>query len=1558
MFNNRVKTRFAALILSLMMLVSVLSPAYVWAADEVGGPVIQFEGNTEAVIMDTGTGDNAGTPVEEAEGESDESVAEPDESESIEEEEIALAAEEDTVAFYTNAMEKVAAYYAAKMPSSPAGDWEAFVALRAASEHIDLPAWPNYEWRTKDPGFKPDTADNSHIYYIYGLLGVGQNPADAFDTHRNLFAELASQLNKETGSFGNLGKQIWAMVALEIGRDLGVDVVTWNEERRGLALQSLLKQQKENGSFGSFSQIDYTGWALIVLSRYEGERVEQSIEKAKQYLKSMQNEGGGFNGSSKWESENSNSIACAIQGLVAVGEDLTDRTGYWAFDGKTPMDALIRHQLDNGSFTWQIGTTGSIGMATKQSAVAVMDVVNGRSSWYKLGEQSFEPQPDSAPIVALFNLADYYSSNLPAQPGGDWEAFVAVAEARNYAAIKPWPGYDWRTKDPGIKPDVTDNSHIYYIYSLLGVGQNPAQAFDTKRNLFAELASQQNKETGSFSNLGKQIWAMVALEIGADLGVDVGSWNEKNRNKALESLLKQQKENGSFGSFSQIDYTGWALIVLSRFDGKAIEQSIEKAKQYLKSMQQEGGGFAGTSKWDAENSNSIACAIQGLVAIGEDLTDRAGYWAIEGKTPIDALLKHQLDNGSFTWQLNQSGSIGMATKQSAVAVADVVNGESTWYKLGKLRFEGPELNLVTLPEGDVQPEIAIPNDNAAYKVVVKPSDARKEITITIPEEKTSKVWAALPSGRLLPQLTVIKGKISALFPAGMQMSTGDLSQALELMTFQDTDGASLKEQLNTLVPSGKKLSEVALAFTMGGASGVTFDQYVTLTFAGMKGKDAAYIAGGKIHAIAKFQSEQLGKQSGKAEYAFDKGEDLIVRTNHFTEFAAYSTSVDTTPPGGGTPQLKKATLSIDKLTINKGFVISPVKVEFEQGETVWDLLKRVLDKEGITYKYSWYDQYESVYVASIAGDGEFDHGAESGWMYSVNGWFPNYGASRYVLKDGDIVKWRFTKDLGRDVGADTDWETPENPNNPDPGTTPETAEPGKPSENNGGSEKPDLGKLFSDSKLISEWAYSSIGEAIQKGFIKGYDGKINPKSSVTRAEFASIIAQVLKLENVAKPAESFADVKPGDWYYEAVHAAYQASIVTGYEGRFHPDKPISREEMAVMIVRALKMGESKGQPQSADASDISAWAKPAVQVVTAAGLMTGHNGKFNPRDKVTREMAIVVAMRAYHYPEQVQPGRESDETIQKRVNELIADTAAYMQKTITNPIVGSIGGEWTVFSLARSGVQVPDAYYETYYANLTKTLKAKDGVLHIMKYTEYDRVILALGAIGKDVTKAAGYDLLKPLADFNTLTIQGINGPIFALIALDSRAYEIPQVADVKVQTTRNRLIEFILNREIAGGGWALGSKPEKADPDITAMAIQSLAPYYKSKPEVKAAVDRALQWLSQVQNADGGYKSWGAVNSESTAQVIVALSALGIDAHLDPRFIKNGRSAVDALLGFAAPGGGFYHIKAGDESNGGAEPGFVDPMATDQAMYALVAYERLLQGENRLYDLTDVNSK
>lgn len=227
--------------------------------------------------------------------------------------------------------------------------------------------------------------------------------------------------------------------------------------------------------------------------------------------------------------------------------------------------------------------------------------------------------------------------------------------------------------------------------------------------------------------------------------------------------------------------------------------------------------------------------------------------------------------------------------------------------------------------------------------------------------------------------------------------------------------------------------------------------------------------------------------------------------------------------------------------------------------------------------------------------------------------------------------------------------------------------------------------------------------------------------------------------------------------------------------------------------------------------------------------------------------------------------------------------------------------------------------------------------LHPAKVTDNARVILALTAIGKDVTNVGGHNLLKGLDSMDYVQAQDINGPIFTLIALDSHNY--PTMGDV----TREKLIQVILDAQLNDGGWDLSA--DKADPDMTAMAIQALAPYYKTNETVKAAVDKALEALSALQRTDGGFDSWGTVNSESCAQVIVALTALGIDPTADSRFVKNGHTVLDALAGFYVTGGGFRHTAGGERND----------MATEQGYYALAAYYRFANTQTRLYDMSDV---
>lgn len=298
----------------------------------------------------------------------------------------------------------------------------------------------------------------------------------------------------------------------------------------------------------------------------------------------------------------------------------------------------------------------------------------------------------------------------------------------------------------------------------------------------------------------------------------------------------------------------------------------------------------------------------------------------------------------------------------------------------------------------------------------------------------------------------------------------------------------------------------------------------------------------------------------------------------------------------------------------------------------------------------------------------------------------------------------------------------------------------------------------------------------------------------------------------------------------------------------------------------------------------------------------------------------------------------------------VTDTAQYLYKTVKAPQVGSIGGEWAVLGLARSGYDVPEEYYRNYYATVEDYVKACGGVLHEKKYAEYSRVIVALSAIGKDARNVAGYDLTKALGDYDQTIWQGLNGPIWALIALDSRNYPMPQNPEAKTQATRQMYIDRILECRLPDGGWSLfggtaaaSAEDGVSDPDITGMALQALAKY-QDQPAVKQATEEALTCISKQQDSSGGFSSWGIANSESCVQMIVALCELGIPLE-DPRFVKNGNTMLDSLMTYYLPGNGFRHTDSGSGSN---------QMASEQGFYGLVSAQRAAMGKNSLYRMSD----
>lgn len=282
--------------------------------------------------------------------------------------------------------------------------------------------------------------------------------------------------------------------------------------------------------------------------------------------------------------------------------------------------------------------------------------------------------------------------------------------------------------------------------------------------------------------------------------------------------------------------------------------------------------------------------------------------------------------------------------------------------------------------------------------------------------------------------------------------------------------------------------------------------------------------------------------------------------------------------------------------------------------------------------------------------------------------------------------------------------------------------------------------------------------------------------------------------------------------------------------------------------------------------------------------------------------------------------------------------AAYVAETVPTPAAASIGGEWAVIGRVRSGETVPQKWKQHYQTALASRLRETGGVLSSRKNTEYARAILALSALGVDARRVAGYDLTKPLGDAAATLQQGLNGPVFALLALDSARYPMPSGATA----TREKYLDNILSRQLKSGGWTMSGTT--ADPDATAMVLQALAKYTGRK-KVGEAVEKGLACLSEMQKNTGGYASYGQENAESCAQVLTALCELGISPY-DARFVKQGKTVLNALLAYQTAEGGFRHTAADQKPNA---------MASEQALYALAAYRRFENGQNSLYRMNDV---
>lgn len=376
---------------------------------------------------------------------------------------------------------------------------------------------------------------------------------------------------------------------------------------------------------------------------------------------------------------------------------------------------------------------------------------------------------------------------------------------------------------------------------------------------------------------------------------------------------------------------------------------------------------------------------------------------------------------------------------------------------------------------------------------------------------------------------------------------------------------------------------------------------------------------------------------------------------------------------------------------------------------------------------------------------------------------------------------------------------------------------------------------------------------------------------------------------------------------------------------------------------------------------------------------------------------IGIPVFGYSYTAFSQSDTNSDYNLTRTIEELIdwkkSDAGAKEGESIFTAAflaqAGATAGDWYPIGMGRYGY--PENY-QSYLAVLADNVSVRYGTenkLDKYKATEWHRIALAVAATGGNPRAVGEYDgapidLISDGTYNRGFTVspgrQGINGWIWGLIALDCKRYDVPEDACHQ----RQDFIREILRAQLADGGYALTGN--LSDPDVTAMAVQALAPYYNSEivyeytsakitekdengqelrgeqgglvyktmqKTVRQVIDECVEKLAQMQEEDGDYSSWGVQNVESACQVVVALTSLGIDPLSDQRFVTaSGKTLLDGIMKYRLENGGFVHSFTYDPDNPTSLPDKANSMAGEQVLYALVALWRNQNAMRTLYDM------
>lgn len=710
----------------------------------------------------------------------------------------------------------------------------------------------------------------------------------------------------------------------------------------------------------------------------------------------------------------------------------------------------------------------------------------------KIPENVGEKLP--ADVNAAIDKAMYFAEHTEAansyRNSSNWEMLLDFKLHGIDLNTSPWyAAHTWKSVAPTGSSNPSHNSRDPYsrnIFSLLANDIDPSNVWGG-RNLFNELADLQIikvtdpswQEVGMLVNgVGTQAYAIIALNTGKELGVDVGPWNIERERLAIELLMSWQTANGNLGS---LDETGMALVALVNYTndaviGAQVQAAIEKAVKFINDNQLETGGFSSSGNmWDpGENSNSIATAIQGLIAVGENIYEEK--WIKDGNTMVDALVSLQLEDGSFKWKPGDTTANATAFAQSLAALLDVANNKSMRLELAKhVKLNSSiKIDSVNKAEDKLEVTLTLVNDkfsdidnikksvevkltpqiktktitsgaeisrisDTQIKITMPSISTTNQIEITIKDGGTQKNlnndlflnfnYAVPQNGKIeivgkenvyiensseenlvldvikdteLPNINVVGDYSSFIIDQSTKVNKNSPGNTITVpqLIKEDTDISTITTHITNSLSNYTNV-DLKSAYYMGDSK-TTLNNHFTLEIPNktrsLNKTFVGYYDGDALKSV-----EVKSAPSSGNIYAYQQNGNIIVKSNFTTTISVFTA---TYVPPVNTP---KISVTIDATKGNQGS--RSYQVDYMPGDTAFDVLKRTgasVDSTG---------NNESVYVVGINGLNERAHGSGSGWMYSVNGTFPDISSGSYKISPGDRVSWVYTTNLGQDVGA-------------------------------------------------------------------------------------------------------------------------------------------------------------------------------------------------------------------------------------------------------------------------------------------------------------------------------------------------------------------------------------------------------------------------------------------------------------------------------------------------------------------------------------------------------------